>query len=76
VKPILYATQAAYDLYLAGRYDAYPLWIRSVFTSPPVDWWTFWQYSDRAILPGYSGPERFIDMNLFRGTMEEFEDRF
>jgi lysozyme len=76
VKPILYAIQEAYDLYLADRYAEYPLWIRGVFTSPPVNWWTFWQYSDRVVLPGYSGPERFIDMNLFRGTMEEFEDAF
>lgn len=74
LKPILYATQAAYDLYLAGGYGEYPLWIRSVFAPPPMEGWTFWQCSNRVVLPGYGGPERFIDMNLFRGTMEELED--
>lgn len=75
-KPILYATQAAYNLYLHTGYDEYPLWIRSVYTYPPVERWTFWQYSDRVVLPGYYGVERFIDMNLFRGTIEDFEKAF
>ncbi len=75
-KPILYATQAAYDLYLSSEYNEYPLWIRSVYTFPIMDRWTFWQYSDRVVLPGYSGEERFIDMNLFRGTMDEFKKAF
>lgn len=75
-KPILYATQAAYDLYLKGRYEGYPLWIRSVYFPPPVAGWTFWQYSDRVKLPGYRGRERFIDMNVFCGTREEWARLF
>nr|HPZ53078.1 lysozyme [Clostridia bacterium] len=34
--------------------------------------WTFWQYSDRGRLNGYDGVERFIDLNVFNGTREEF----
>ncbi len=75
-KPILYATQAAYDLYLDERYEDYPLWIRSVYTYPAVKDWTFWQYSDRMVLKGYSGVERHIDMNLYDGTKEAFEREF
>ena len=75
-KPILYATQAAYDLYLKERYEDYPLWIRSVYTYPVVKGWTFWQYSDRMVLKGYSGVERYIDMNLYDGTKEAFEKDF
>jgi hypothetical protein len=34
----------------------------------------FWQYSQNQILDGYSGPEKLIDMNVFMGTEEEFEN--
>jgi lysozyme len=34
--------------------------------------WTFWQYTNREKLEGYSGDEEFIDMNVFCGTREEF----
>lgn len=75
-KPILYATQSAYDLYLKGKYDGYPLWIRSVYAYPAVKSWTFWQYSDRMRLEGYNGAERYIDMNPYHGTKDEFKRDF
>ena len=34
--------------------------------------WTFWQYSHSALLDGYYGTERRIDLNVFRGSEEEF----
>ena len=34
--------------------------------------WTFWQYTNRERLEGYQGEERFIDMNVFRGSEEDF----
>lgn len=34
--------------------------------------WTFWQYSNRHHLKGYNGSERFIDMNVFIGSADEF----
>ena len=65
-KPILYATGRARRLYLAQGFGQYPLWLRSVYL-PPAGEWLFWQYTDRGRLPGYSGPERFIDLNAFCG---------
>ena len=76
VKPIFYTTKAVYERYLADKFSQYPLWIRSVNTTPSITGWTFWQYSDRSTLPGYKGKERYIDMNLFHGTAEEFENAF
>lgn len=72
--PIIYATQKSYSLYLEGAYDNCDIWIRNVFTTPrlPDRKWTFWQYTDKAILDGYSGEEKYIDMNVFNGTKEEF----
>lgn len=29
--------------------------------------WLFWQYSNRGRLDGYTGDERFIDLNVFAG---------
>lgn len=75
-KPIIYTTERAYKKYLSGGYEEYDIWIRSVLTAPKLSdsrEWTFWQYSDKGRLQGYSGEERFIDLNVFRGTREEFE---
>jgi lysozyme len=74
--PIVYATQEAYDLYLAGRYPDLPVWIRSVAWTPRLSDgrdWTIWQYSNRDRLPGYDGVEPYIDMNVFAGTRAELE---
>ena len=35
--------------------------------------WTFWQYSDKGELNGYNGEEKYIDMNVFNGTREDFK---
>ena len=34
--------------------------------------WTFWQYSNRGRLRGFEGEEKYIDLNVFNGTFEEF----
>lgn len=66
--PILYATEETYHMYLEGRFDEYPLWIRNVTGQPDTDTdWLFWQYSNRGRLDGYTGDERFIDLNVFAG---------
>ena len=75
LKPILYATEDSYKCYLAGAYEEYDIWIRNVITKPRMSdnrAWTFWQYTNRGRLYGYAGEEQFIDINVFRGTAEEF----
>lgn len=73
VPPILYTTQQIRADYLGDDYDRYPLWIRSVASTPdlPRRDWEFWQYSDRDTLPGYAGEEEHIDMNVFDGTLAD-----
>lgn len=77
VKPIIYTTYQVYNRYLKGEFDEYPLWIRNVYY-PPFNIqsgnWTFWQYTDRAVLEGYEGDEKYIDMNVFHGTKEELNE--
>lgn len=77
VKPILYATNKSYNLYLKEEYTDYPIWIRNVFTYPKLPEnkeWTFWQYTSREKLKGYEGKEKYIDMNVFNGTKKELNN--
>jgi lysozyme len=75
-RPVIYTTYEAYSTFIKGGFDQYPLWIRSVFFSPDSDAlgrdWLIWQYSSRGLLTGYTGRERFIDMNTFNGDEEAF----
>ncbi len=76
LKPIIYATEKSYELYISGAFDNYGIWIRNVVFKPKLDDgrdWTFWQYTNRETLKGYEGEEKYIDMNVFSGTAEEFE---
>jgi lysozyme len=72
-RPVIYVTGRAYDLYMSGRDVPYDIWIRSVFFAPRAEDWVLWQYSDKGKLDGYSGKERYIDLDVFRGSEAEFE---
>lgn len=77
VKPVIYTTYKVYYRYIKGGFKEYPLWIRNVYFPP--DWhmkgdWTFWQYTDTAVMDGYVGEEKYIDRNVFYGTEEEFQE--
>lgn len=72
--PVIYATEDVWELYLAGHFDAYPLWIRNVLSKPRIkEPWLMWQFTNRARLDGYSGEETFIDVNVFRGSRDEWD---
>jgi lysozyme len=76
LRPIIYASEESYRLYISNGFEDCDIWIRNVFTKPSMPDrrdWTFWQYTDRATLDGYSGEEAHIDMNVFVSTAEEFE---
>ena len=77
VKPVIYSTYTIYNKYIKGEFEDYPLWIRNVYY-PPVgnlgNEWIFWQYTDTAVLEGYEGTEKYIDMNVFKGTAGEFNE--
>ena len=71
--PIIYTTNGVYGDLIKDDFDDCDLWIRNVYFKPsPSVEWTFWQYTDTAVLDGYAGEERCIDMSVFCGTKEEF----
>lgn len=78
-KPIIYTTDKCWKRYLEDADFDYTLWIRSVY-SPPFDYykpeWRFWQYNSRGRLEGYEGDESFIDLNVYRGSWNDFQMEF
>lgn len=76
IKPIIYTTYTVYNDYIKGEFEDYPLWVRSVYCPPTVFFgskWSFWQYMDTAMLDGYAGEEKYIDVNVYKGTKQELE---
>jgi len=74
IKPVIYCSKDTYNDIIKDDFTDCDLWYRSVYSSVPSDIdWTFWQYSNRHRLDGYDGDERYIDMNVFSGSAEEFE---
>lgn len=74
-KPIIYATEKSYELYLSNDYKEYDIWIRNVISKPELSdngMWTFWQYTNRERFEGYNGKEKYIDVNVFNGSAKEF----
>ena len=74
VKPILYVTEKSFNTIVQKDFSDCDLWYRSVYYGVPQNIeWKFWQFSNRHRLKGYKGKEKFIDMNVFCGSTEEFE---
>ena len=74
-KPVIYTTYPAYHDFIRGSFDEYDLWIRNVYYSPNIDMkgkWIYWQYTDRAEFHAYEGNEKYIDLNVYAGSMEDF----
>lgn len=73
--PMIYTAEEEYSLFIDGGFENNPIWIRGVYSKPKISdgrQWTFWQYTNRERLDGYNGSERFIDMNVFYGSKEDF----
>lgn len=74
--PIIYATEESWNLYIKGRFEAYPLWIRNVVSKPDTGGspWLIWQYSNRKRMKGFLGDEKFIDINVFNESRSQWEE--
>ena len=70
VKPIIYVSSETYELIVKDGFADCGIWYRSVYGPVPKDVrWTIWQYSNRYVLKGYNGSERYIDMNVLAGEI-------
>lgn len=76
-KPIIYTSYGFWNGWMRGVRDfsGYPLWVAHYTPNPqpliPHEWdrWTFWQYSDRAEIPGIL--ESREDVNRFNGSLSD-----
>ena len=65
VKPVIYVSSATYSTIVKDDFSDCGIWYRSVYNKIPGNVeWTIWQYSNRHVLKGYNGSERYIDMNV------------
>lgn len=67
VKPMIYCARPIWENYIKDVFGEYPLWVRSVYYPAWFEFgskWTMWQYQDTGILNGYSGGEKYIDLNV------------
>ena len=77
VKPIIYTTYESYNAFLTDGFDEYPLWFRDLFKEPKIRAnkdWLFWQYCNRGRLKGIDKKQKYVDLNVFKGTEQEFEE--
>ena len=66
-KPMIYTGADIYNKYLQDFSSEYKFWISSLYT--PLSWnyngdWYIWQYFNRGTLEGYTGGEKYIDLNV------------
>ena len=73
VKPIIYTGADFYANNLAGKFDAYPLWVAHylVKDKPRVNRdWSFWQHSESGRV---NGIKAYVDFNVFNGDSTAFK---
>ena len=73
VKPIIYTGADFYTNYLAGRFNAYPLWVAHylVKDKPRVSReWQFWQHNETGRVNGITTK---VDFNVFNGDSTAFK---
>jgi lysozyme len=73
VKPIIYTGAVFYEKYLAGKFDAYPLWVAHylIKDKPRVRRnWSFWQHNESGRV---NGIDAHVDFNVFNGDSIAFQ---
>lgn len=74
--PVLFNVMTPYSKLDERDYEEYDIWIRNVISKPKLSDnrnWTFWQFTNRDKLDGYKGKEKYIDVNVFHGSREEYD---
>ncbi len=74
IQPIIYTNLNFYRRFIAGHFDAYPIWIaRYNHFKPQLAYgnsWIFWQYGNKGRVNGIKGD---VDLNVFYGSLDELD---
>jgi lysozyme len=67
VKPIIYSGEKYFNDFLQDEFKGYTFWIANYnfFVEDCKDHWTFWQFTEKASVPGIKGN---VDLNIYNGT--------
>jgi lysozyme len=67
VKPIIYTNEKFYEAFLKEAFSDYQFWIANYnfFVETMQDDWLFWQFTEKATIPGINGN---VDVNIYNGT--------
>jgi lysozyme len=72
LKPIIYTNGIGYSDFISNDFDDYTLWLSSTNSwRPAMMDCTFWQFNIKADL---SAITHDVDLNVFRGSRQEWED--
>ena len=67
-KPLIYAGNDIYNLYLRGYFDDCDLWVSCrkwpVWVEWPQGGWTVWQYNDVGVVPGAANDAGHVDLDV------------
>ncbi|MCR5666430.1 MAG: glycosyl hydrolase family 25 [Eubacterium sp.] len=67
VKPIIYTHSSIYEEYFDEDFTEYRVWMASLYTPLFLNYngdWDIWQYLNKGELEGYSGGEKYIDLDV------------
>lgn len=72
VRPIIYSGESYYNDFLKDEFGEYTFWIANYnfFEETIKDEWTFWQFTEKATVPGIKGT---VDVNIYNGTPKQLQ---
>ena len=72
VRPIIYTGEKYYGSFLKEEFSDYLFWIANYnfYREKIQDNWLFWQFTERASLPGIEGN---VDVNIFNGDLQQLQ---
>ena len=72
VKPIIYTGERYYDDFLKEEFSDYLFWIANYnfYREEIQDDWLFWQFTERAAVPGIEGN---VDVNIYNGDLQQLQ---
>ena len=72
VKPIIYTGEKYYDDFLKEEFSDYLFWIANYnfYREEIQDDWLFWQFTERAAVPGIEGN---VDVNIYNGDLQQLK---
>lgn len=72
VRPIIYTGEKYYDDFLKEEFSDYLFWIANYnfYREEIQDDWLFWQFTEKAIVPGI---DYKVDVNIYNGDLQQLE---